>query len=83
MRIFSLKRSRFSVRRCRRNRSHVIWSHHLLTGKCFPFRGYDANDAISHLRNRDNEGKSLELPFYQLGQHQWKWWWREGNYRKR
>jgi len=83
MRTISFKSCRFSLRRFCRNRSRVIWSHHLLTGKCFPFHGYDAYDAILHLRNRDDEGNSLELPFYQLGQHQWKWWWREGNYRKR
>ena len=33
--------------------------------------------SLSSFRNRDDDGRRLELAFCFLSQLQWKWWWRE------
>jgi len=38
--------------------------------------------SLSPFRNRDDDGRRLELAFCFLSQLQWKWWWREEKEKK-
>merc|ERR1712228_52952 len=40
-------------------------------------RGFDFLEVAVYFRNRDDEGRRLELSYCHLSQLRWKWWWRE------